>query len=262
MNAHPGFAAPEGGPQTDPEIKALLDFEPVPRAYKRPGSWTAEEQRKFIARLAVHGSPGKASEELGKDRGGARKLYNSPEGASFRAAWDSAVELALDRQAGRTGPGALPPTLDSRRHKQRLLSSTPFAGPFPGQVMNERGEWEDQASFRQRGEDAGDRIAAKLLRARRLYLCEISDNAGKRAAFEMLTELPIDWDKAAEMEPQADEPWRTPNMRDPDMILTAESGWLMGEAGYGPDKMAEVRKVLDDYRAKHGMEPIQWGEEK
>ena len=52
-----------GGPENaanedefDPEIEALLDFEPVPRAYKQKGAWTPDKQRAFIARLAVTGS--------------------------------------------------------------------------------------------------------------------------------------------------------------------------------------------------------------
>jgi hypothetical protein len=112
-----------------------------------------------------------------------------------------------------------------------------------------------------RGEEAKDSIREKLLRARRLYLMEISGSAGKRAAFEILTELPIDWEKAKRLEPQPDEPWKSPNQRQPDMVLTAENGWSFGEAGYGEDKKAELRAELDKYHAKHGLEPIKWAED-
>ena len=112
-----------------------------------------------------------------------------------------------------------------------------------------------------RAEDARDSISAKLQRARRLYLREISACAGKRAAFEILTELPVDWDKPPQrLEPQPDEPWRKPSMRAPDMLLTAESGW-MGDFAHGPNRMAEARQALNDYRAEHGLDPIDWSTE-
>ena len=100
----------------------------------------------------------------------------------------------------------------------------------------------------------------KLLRIRRLYLQEISASPGKRAAFEILTELPIDWGLAALGQPQPDEPWSRANQRQPDMILTAESGWSFGEHGYGPDKKAELRQAIDAYRASEGLPPVDWSE--
>jgi hypothetical protein len=127
--------------------------------------------------------------------------------------------------------------------------------------MNEHGEWEDEASFLARGEEAKESICMKLLRCRRLYLMEISSSPGKRAAFEILTELPIDWDKAARLEAQPDEPWNRANQRQPDMILTAENGWTAGEWGYGPDKKAELRRAMDEPRAEMGLEPVDWSEE-
>lgn len=247
----------------DPGIAALLDFDPVPRTYQRKGSWTPHAQREFIARLAVTGSPGKASEEMGKDRGGARKLYKAPEAESFRAAWDSAVELAIERVAERAAmqclpPGTMPPSLDPRRR----FPAGESGPPLPGQILNEYGEYEDEASFHRRGEEAKDSIANKLLKIRRLYLQEIAASPGKRAAFEILTELPVDWDKAARLEPQDDEPYRTSNQRKPDMVLLAESGWSFGELGYGPNRLAAARQVIDDQRAEEGLPPIDWSTER
>jgi hypothetical protein len=272
MNAPEGPAAPASGftddiatfedLAADPEIAALLDFEPVPRKREVEGAWTPELQREFIVRLAVHGSPGRAAEEMGKTETGVRKLYRSPEAASFRAAWHGAVELAKRRKVKRRGteeavmPGSRPPSLDNRRKQPRGDE----AGPLPGQVMNELGEWEDEDSYLQRAEESKDSIASKLLRCRRLFLQEISGCAGKRAAFEILTELPIDWEKAERLEPQADEPWRKTNAHQPDMILTAESGWSFGEGGYGPDKKAELRQAIDEHRAEEGLEPVEWEE--
>jgi hypothetical protein len=130
--------------------------------------------------------------------------------------------------------------------------------PPEGQALNEYGEPEDEDSLARRAEEAKDSIAAKLLRIRRLYLQEISASPGKRAAFEILTELPIDWDAAERLEPQADEPFRTSNQRKPDMILMAESGWSFGECGYGPDKKAERRRAIDEHRAAEGLPAIDW----
>jgi hypothetical protein len=41
------------------------------------------------------------------------------------------------------------------------------------------------------------------------------------------------------------------------MILTAESGWSFGQAGYGPDKMKELREALNEYREEEGLPPVE-----
>ena len=63
MTASKGPVAPESGSEpeiptfeelaADPEIAALLDFEPVPRKRQVEGGWTPDLQREFIARLAT-----------------------------------------------------------------------------------------------------------------------------------------------------------------------------------------------------------------
>ena len=247
----------------DPEILALLDFEPVPRKREMEDAWTPELQREFIARLAVTGSVGRSSEEMGKTDSGVRKLYRSPEGAGFRAAWDGAVELAKRRRSDAKGtkeavvPGSRPPSLDRRR--KWPSGEDAAAERQPGQVLNEYGEWEDEESLQARAAEARDSVSNKLLNARRLYLAEICGSPGKRAAFEILTELPIDWERAEKLQPQADEPWRKPNMRRPDMLLTAENGWL-GDVAHGPDKKAELRRAMDEHRAAEGLPPVDWDE--
>jgi hypothetical protein len=242
----------------DPVILKLLDFEPVQRRHKRPDGWTPALQRIFIAKLAELGSVNAATEALGKNRYGVEKLYKSAGAEGYRKAWDAAIALYEEREANRlmieNAPfaGVKPPFANARG---KFLAST--AGPLPGQVMNERGEWEDEASYLRRGEEAKDSIKEKLLRCRRLYLMEISGSAGKRAAFEILTELPIDWEKAKRLEPQPDEPWKSTNQRQPDMILTAENGWSFGEFGYGPDRKAELMQALNEYREQEGLPPVE-----
>lgn len=269
MDAPEGPAAPASGTDdipsfeelaADPEIAALLDFEPVPRAATRADGWSPELQRRFIAHLAWTGSPGKACDALTKRRSGIDKLAKSAKAKSFRDAWSKAVELAQRRKAEQIEAeqaeiAAWPmPFVDNRRK----APSPPEVGE--GQVLNEFGEWEDKDSLHRRAEDARDSISNKLLAARRLYLKEISSSPGLRAAFELLTELPVDWDAAARLEPQPDEPWRKPSMRAPDMLLTAENGW-MGDFAHGRDKKAELRRAIDAQRAAEGLEPVEWGED-
>jgi hypothetical protein len=243
--------------EADPEIAVLLDFTPVPRKLAKADGWTPDMQRMFIAWLAFYGSPTKACDELGKARSGIDKVYKAGDADEFRAAWDAAVALAEKRRiAGITsrhgGAGAIRAPAMSRGHKQEQH------GPLPGQVMNEYGEWEDEDSIAARAEGARENICRKLLRIRRLYLQEISACPGKRAAFEILTGLPIDWDIASRGEPQPDEPYRPKSERKPDAILLAESGWSYGELGYGPDRKAEARAAMDKYHEEEGLPPIDW----
>jgi hypothetical protein len=98
MNAHSDSAGPTETAD-DPEIEALLLFDPVPRKIKRGNSWTPALQRRFIAHLAATGSPSKAVAALGKDHWGIEKLYRAEGAESFRAAWDRAIEISEERRA-------------------------------------------------------------------------------------------------------------------------------------------------------------------
>jgi hypothetical protein len=258
-------AAPESGDDfptfeelaADPEIAALLDFEPAPRKNKRKDGWTPALQKRFVAFLAYTGSPNVAADALGKNRHGVEKVYKADGAEGFHAAWDAAVALFIERDARRIEQehapraGVRPPFVDWRRKRAAAAAWGEEQDP----------DLADPESLARRAEDAADSIRGKLLRCRRLYLSEISDSPGKRAAFEILTELPIDWDRAARGEAQADEPFNRANQRKPDMILTAESGWSFGEIGYGPDRKAAVRRMLDEYRAEQGLEPIDWDDD-
>lgn len=230
----------------DPEIAALLDFEPVPRKTGTKDAWTPDLQRQFIALLAITGSPGKACAVLGKDRTGIRKIFDSPLGASFREAWEGAVALATRRGPVLefVKPGTTPPAVD-----HRFKVPHPRAGE--GADEGEGGETEGERRFA----EARESIVMKLLRARRLYLQEICVDPAKRAAFEILTELPVDWAKAKRLEAQPDEPWRPPNLRTPDMLMTVEAGWLSEVTG-GANKKAELMRVINAWRVKHGQAPI------
>ena len=248
---------------TDPEIAPLLNFTPVARKARRPNGWTPDLQREFIALLAWFGIPSLAAKTLDKNLSGIAAIYKLPGADTFRASWDAAVALGVRRNRKArvlldTGP--IPGIGPRGAHAARPGEERDIRGKTaaPGQIINERGEWEDEESLRRRNEEAKDSVATKLLRIRRVFLSEIAECPGKRAAFEILTRLPIDWDKAKRGEPQDDEPYRTSNQREPDMVLMAESGWSFGSAGYGPDKMAELYREVDKVRRKKGLPVVDW----
>lgn len=269
MDKPKGPAAPASGNSTgdlptfesliaDPEIAALIEFEPAP-VDPRPNGWDPDAQRALVALIALTGSQRRAAKAIGRHGSSLERIFDRDSGAPFKAAADAALDLYRRRHgiklshglsaaaAARSAELAAPAPLDDNGNPQG-----------EGQVLNEYGEWEDEESYRQRAEEAADSIRGKMLRCRRLFLQEISISPGKRAAFEILTELPIDWALAKEGKPQPDEPWTSTNQREPDMVLTAESGWTRGVTGYGPDKIAQLRASLDQHRADLGLDPVDW----
>ena len=232
----------------------LLEFEPVPRKTQRADGWSPEKQRAFIAAVSATGSKRQAAKAVGMAAYGVDQMLKSKGNDSFKAAYERAMAIAKQNGSMRIASGLA----DVAARKAHISTASSLIGhpPEPGQVRNEAGEWEDQDAFNRRAAAAGDSIRAKLLNCRRLYLMEIASSPGKRAAFEILTHLPIDWDKAADLQPQADEPYNIGNQYQPDMVLTAESGWSFGEAGYGPAKMAELRQAVNDHRVELGLEPV------
>jgi hypothetical protein len=116
-------------PEDDPEIAALLNFKPAPRQ-KRGNGWTSALQKKFIAHLALTGSPELASEALQKNRHGVQKVYRDKRAEEFRAAWDAAVALFEQREADRIErecaglAGLTPPFVDRRRSRAQPVRGT------------------------------------------------------------------------------------------------------------------------------------------
>jgi hypothetical protein len=72
--------------------------------------------------------------------------------------------------------------------------------------------------------------------------------------------IPVDWARAERMEAQDDEPFfdpefperGSPNMRNPDMLLTAEAGLLPDIAG-GEDAIAELRAEVQRHAESLGL---------
>jgi hypothetical protein len=88
---------PPRQPHPDPEVEALLHFEPVVRRCVRHDGWLADRQREFIIALTVLGHAEQAAHAAGGTMSGAYKLRSAAGGEGFAAAWDSALALHLRR---------------------------------------------------------------------------------------------------------------------------------------------------------------------
>ena len=236
----------------------LLEFEPVP-VRPRVNGWDPEAQRAFIAALAVTGSKRRAALSIGRNAFGIEQLLKRPDSDSFKAAVERAMAIAAQNGSMKIAQGVA----DAAARNAQLTPPSRLRGlpaPAPGQVMNENGEWEDEESYRRRADEAKDSIGEKLRRARRLFLYDISACPAKRAAFEILAEWPVDWEIAARGLPQPDEPWHRTNLREPDMLLTAEAGFLGAPLVHGPDRRAELLAEINNWRVEQGLDPVEWDE--
>lgn len=227
-----GSAGEEGFSQ----IADILNFEPVPRR-TQVNNWTAELQRAFIAALAVTGSARRAGKAIGRHEYGAEKLRKARGGKGFSDAWDAALEIYREREMLRLADQMGELSNVSIEQAQRMDLN-------PG----ERDENEEASEY----EEAQERIRDRLLRARRLYLLSICNNAKKREAWETLAG-PVDWDKAAALRPQDNEPYQ-PNMREPDMLLTAEGGCLPDAVGRGRNRGEEFMEAMDEIKETDRMD--------
>lgn len=67
----------------DPDIAALIEFEPVVRKVKRANGWTPQIQRMFVAYVSHLGSRTQAADMVGREVAGAAKLCRAEGGESF-----------------------------------------------------------------------------------------------------------------------------------------------------------------------------------
>jgi hypothetical protein len=95
---------------SDPELDALLDFDPVPRKCVRKDGWTADNQRHYIRGLAETGDPNAAANPLGKTARGAYELRKAAGSGAFVAAWDRALALFARRRGHPTRRPAIQPS--------------------------------------------------------------------------------------------------------------------------------------------------------
>ena len=82
---------------TPPAERNALPFPPVPRANPRHDGWTAERQRAFIEALADTGSVRTAANMVNISPESAYALRRHPQAAPFRAAWEAALGLGVQR---------------------------------------------------------------------------------------------------------------------------------------------------------------------
>ncbi len=96
--------SPGGDPSPDPEIEALLDFEPVVRKTKRHDGWSPENQRGYIRGLGETGNIAEAAARVGRTLSGAYTVRGAHGAGEFADAWDRALALYHRRNA--PPPGA------------------------------------------------------------------------------------------------------------------------------------------------------------
>lgn len=75
----------------------LPAFTPVPRRSQRHDGWTATRQRGFIEALADTGSVEAAARAVDMSTEGAYQLRRQPGAEEFRAAWEAALALGIQR---------------------------------------------------------------------------------------------------------------------------------------------------------------------
>ena len=75
----------------------LLDFAPYIHKAPRANSITPTRQRRFVAELAATGIVSHAARKIGVSMEALYKLRHKPGAEGFRAAWDAAVDMGVDR---------------------------------------------------------------------------------------------------------------------------------------------------------------------
>lgn len=111
----------------------------------------------------------------------------------------------------------------------------------------------DPEGAEQQVAESQERMRERLLSARRLLLAMISGEPEQRAPWKVLAG-PVDWEKATRLQPQDNEPFTVPNMRQADMILAAESGLLHDVVGAGRNLSGEIEEGLEEFLATGSMD--------
>ena len=216
-------------------------FTPVPRRFARHDGWTVARQRGFIAALASLGCVKRAAAAVSMSSEGAYALRIAPGATSFAAAWTAALDQGAERLVEiamqRAVDGVPVPLMwqgsqvgEKRWYNDRLLMflmkhHLPARyGPVvrPGRFPGTRGPADDEDQTTE-VEEAGERIAQRIWRARANYLASIAHSPLHRAAWEILCG-PTDWPREAD--PDADDPEREewPAMRLPGHFIPALHG--------------------------------------
>ena len=249
------------------DLADLLSFTPVQRRARADG-WDEERQRAFIAALVVTGSPRQAARAIGKHAFGAEQLRKARGGASFAAAWDAAIEISRERElAGlHDGLADLAASHEAETAHRRSLIVPAAArrddpdgddsnADRPPPTFDRYGLQQFTEADRQDYLDGVKRVQERLTSSRHLLLLALVDDPAKRAAWETLVG-PVDWDAAARLEAQADEPFGVPGeeggrewqMRRPDMLMVVEAGLAPDLTG-GKDGLAPIEAEVERLNA-------------
>jgi hypothetical protein len=137
-------SGPERETHPDPEVEALLGFEPVVRKCVRHDGWLPERQREFIVALTVLGHAEQAAIAVGGTMSGAYKLRTADGGEGFAASWDSALGLHLRRNP-RPEPKGRPSRgeIESGVGRRAWPVPAPPPPPDPEEEEREKGEMFD-----------------------------------------------------------------------------------------------------------------------
>jgi hypothetical protein len=131
-------------PHPDPEVEALLHFEPVIRKCVRHDGWLHERQIEFIVTLTVLGHAEQAAIAVGGTMSGAYKLRTADGGEGFARSWDSALALHLRRN-----PRPEPKGRPSRGELQSGVGRKAWPGPpaAPPEPVDPEQEARDAEEF-------------------------------------------------------------------------------------------------------------------
>ncbi|QZH74983.1 MAG: hypothetical protein JY451_15285 [Erythrobacter sp.] len=91
------YRPPDKPPRKPGLATTLPAFAPVPRLKQRHDGWTPRRQQQFIEALADTGSVKSAARTVGLTPEGAYLLRRHPQAVEFRAAWEAALDLGVQR---------------------------------------------------------------------------------------------------------------------------------------------------------------------
>ena len=139
-------------PAPAPDPADPLAFTPVPRKRMRRRGWSAARQREFIEHLAETGSVRAACRRMGVGEHQVYVLRNHPEGASFRKAWEAALDMGIQRIEDVA--------------MDRALNGVDQPVFYHGEAVGERKVYNDRLLMFLLSNRAGDRFAAGNARPR------------------------------------------------------------------------------------------------
>jgi hypothetical protein len=100
-----------------------LGFTPVPTLRARHDGWSPRHQGDFILALAAMGNVSRAAKAVGRSATSAYNLRKRPGAESFAEAWDTALDMAYDRNLAAAMDRATNGILVERFYRGKLVST-------------------------------------------------------------------------------------------------------------------------------------------